>query len=109
MQQQQKIQQLNSQTQQQLNQDGQRYSEQNYGNQGYSNPQVGSSNLQGAQSGASNNSEGTTTAPRPGNAAQPINPLATYENQLRQLDNQYNNTLQQLDRNPTTSAPRAQY
>lgn len=106
MQQQQKIQQLNSQ-QQLPNQNGQGYSEQRY-----SNPQNFGNSASGSKFGIPNANAATTgitIAPRPGNPAQPVNPLAAYENQLRQLDNQYNNTLQQLDRNASTTTPRAQY
>ena len=106
MQQQQKIQQLNSQ-QQPPNQNGQGYSD-----QGDSNLQYSGNSPTGSKFGMQNGNtatSGTTTAPRPGNQAPPVNPLASYENQLRQLDNQYNNTLQQLDRNANSSMPRAQY
>ena len=106
MQQQQQIQQLNAQ-QQHPNQNGQGYSD-----PGYNNSQYSGSSPTGSSFGMSNAktaSTGNTTAPRPGNQAPPVNPLASYENQLRQLDNQYNNTLQQLDRNASAVAPRAQY
>ena len=106
MQQQQKIQQLNAQ-QQPPNQNGQGSSD-----RGYSNPQDSGNSAPGSQFGMPNGNTGitgTTTAPRPGNPAPPVNPLASYENQLRQLDNQYNNTLQQLDRNASSAAPRAPY
>ena len=73
------------------------------GGTGYS----GTSGNEGFNSSFGNNS--ATTAPRPGVQAPPVNPLASYENQLRQLDNQYNSTLQQMDRNATTSVPRPQY
>ncbi len=92
MQQQQQIQQL--QQQQPRN-----------GSSGYSYPGSNGSAPQGSQFGNSS----STTAPRPGVQPQPTNPLATYENQLRQLDNQYNSTLQQMDRNATANVPRAQY
>lgn len=113
MQQQQQIQQRQSQ-QSSTSQNGQGYAEQNYTNQGYSNPQYAGNAPYGAQSVQQNrvdmpNGNGATTAPRPGNQSQPINPLSSYENQLRQLDNQYNNTLQQLDPNPNAAVPRAQY
>ena len=106
MQQQQKIQQLNS-NQQLSNEPGPKYSEQDYRNPQYSgNSSTGSKFGMPSENAATT---GTTTAPRPGNPAPPVNPLASYENQLRQLDNQYNNTLQQLDRNATSTMPRAQY
>lgn|GEM_PF-443350 len=92
MQQQQQIQQL--QQQQPRN-----------GSSGYSYPGSNGSDSQGSQFGNSS----STTAPRPGVQPQPTNPLASYENQLRQLDNQYNSTLQQMDRNATANVPRAQY
>ena len=106
MEQQQKIQQFNSQ-QQPPDQNGQGYSE-----QGYSNRQDSGNSPTGSNFGMPNESTattGNTTAPRPGNPAPPVNPLAAYENQLRQLDNQYNNTLQQLDGNASATVPRAQY
>ena len=106
MQQQQKIQQLNSQ-QQPPNQNGQGYTD-----QGYGNPQYSGNSPTGSKFGMQNENtatSGTTTAPRPGNQSPPVTPLASYENQLRQLDNQYNNTLQQLDRNASATVPRAQY
>jgi len=106
MQQQQKIQQLNS-NQQLSNEPGPKYSEQDYRNPQYSgNSSTGSKFGMPSENAATT---GTTTAPRPGNPTPPVNPLASYENQLRQLDNQYNNTLQQLDRNATSTMPRAQY
>jgi hypothetical protein len=104
MQQQQKIQELNS-PQQPSDQMGQGYSD-----QGYSNPQYSGNSPTGSRFALPNGNtgtNGTNTAPRPGNPTPPVTPLASYENQLRQLDNQYNNTLQQLDR--TATAPRAQY
>ena len=106
MQQQQKIQQMNSQ-QQSSNEIGQRYS-----GKGYSNPQYSGTSLTGAKVGIpieNAATTATTTAPRPGNPTPPVNPLASYENQLRELDNPYNNTLQQLDRNASSAMPRAQY
>jgi len=106
MQQQQKIQQLNSH-QQPPDQNGRGYSD-----QGYSNRQYSGNNPTGSKFGMPNESTataGNTTAPRPGNPAPPVNPLAAYENQLRQLDNQYNNTLQQLDHNASATVPRARY
>ncbi len=87
---------------------GQGYTEQNYSNQGYSNPQYPGNTPQGTQYGMPNGS-GSTTAPRLGNQPQPVNPLSSYENQLRQLDNQYNNTLQQMDPNSNAAIPRARY
>jgi hypothetical protein len=108
MQQQQQVQQLRAQTQM-PNQNGQVYPEQTnseHGNeQGYSNSQNFGNNSPNSQY----ENVGTTTAPRPGAQTLPVNPLATYENQLRQLDSQYNNTLQQLDRNPSAAVPRTQY
>ena len=100
MQQQLKIQQLNAQ-QQPPNQNGQGYS-----GQGSSTSQTSGNS---ATSGVPHENTATTTAPRPSNLAPPVNPLASYENQLRQLDNQYNNTLKQLDRNASATVPRAQY
>jgi len=100
MQQQLKIQQLNAQ-QQPPNQNGQGYS-----GQGYSTSQTSGNS---GTSGVPHENTATTTAPRPSNLAPPVNPLASYENQLRQLDNQYNNTLKQLDRNASATVPRAQY
>lgn len=91
MQQQQQIQQLQQQ--------------QGNPNHGYTYPGTNGSNQQTAQFGNTNG----TTAPRPGTQAPQVNPLATYENQLRELDNQYNSTLQQMDRNATANIPRAQY
>ena len=113
MQQQQQIQQLQSQPSS-LRQNGQGYSEQNYTNPGYSSPQYGANVPQGIPYGAAsgNGVPGAingTMAPRPGNQAQPGNPLSSFESQLRQLDNQYNNTLQQLDRSSNAAVPRAQY
>lgn len=102
LQQQQQIQQQYSQSPQ-SNQNGQ-------GNrQGYSPPPYSGSNAANPQFGELNGDSRTAMVPRPGVQAPPANPLATYENQLRQLDNQYNNTLQQLDRNTTGAIPRAQY
>ena len=92
MQQQQQIQQLQQQQPQ-------------YAGQGHSYPGPNGIDPAGSQYGNAN----ATTAPRPGVPAQPTNPLASYENQLRQLDNQYNSTLQQMDRNATATVPRAQY
>ncbi|MDA1229692.1 MAG: hypothetical protein O2856_02870, partial [Planctomycetota bacterium] len=77
--------------------------------QGYAPPSYSGNNAPNPQFGESNAGSRMTLAPRPGAQAPPANPLATYENQLRQLDNQYNNTLQQLDRNATGAIPRAQY
>ena len=104
MQQQGQIHQLHSQ-QPQPNQNGQGYSGQGYSNQGGANPQYTGNIPQGSSYG----NTGSTTALRSDNQTQPVNPLATYENQLRQLDNQYNNSLQQLDRNASGAVPRAQY
>ena len=106
MQQQQKIQQLNSQ-QKPPDQNGQGYSDQGYRNRQYSGNSP--TDLKFGMPLESSATNGNTTAPRPGNPASPVNPLAAYENQLRQLDNQYNNTLQQLDRNASATVPRAQY
>ncbi|MCA9008740.1 MAG: tetratricopeptide repeat protein [Planctomycetaceae bacterium] len=107
MQQQQQIQQLRAQPQQ-LSQTAQGYPGQNYNNQGYSSPPPAGS-LQPNGQYAMPNTGATTTAPRPGVQTQPVNPLSSYENQLRQLDTQYNNTLQQLDPNATATVPRARY
>ncbi len=108
MQQQQQIQQLRSQNQMPSRHE-----------QGYADPvNSGSShdpsnmNSQNFDNNPGNNeygNQGAMTAPRPGVQSPTANPLTAYENQLRQLDNQYNNTLQQLDRNPTASLPRAEY
>ncbi len=102
MQQQQQIQQLNSPPQQPP-QNGQ-----NYFDQGDAGAKYSGNNPPGSQYGNAATAGGTT-APRPGIPVQPVNPLATYENQLRQLDNQYNNTLQRLDSNAPATAPRARY
>ncbi|MEJ7591648.1 MAG: tetratricopeptide repeat protein [Planctomycetaceae bacterium] len=106
MQQQQQIQQLNAQ-QQPPSQNSQGYTD-----PGGNTSQYSGNNPTGSQFGMPNGNTGTngiTIAPRPGIPAPPVNPLASHENQLRQLDNQYNNTLQQLDRNAPSAAPRAQY
>ena len=113
MQQQQQIQQLRSQGQM-PNQNGEGYSNQvNSGtanDQAFLNSQNSGNNSANNQYGnAQYGNAGTMNATRPGAQSPPANPLTTYENQLRQLDNQYNNTLQQLDRNPAAVAPRAQY
>jgi hypothetical protein len=112
-QQQQQIQQLRSQGQM-PNQNGESYS--NQMNSGTANDQA-FLNSQNSGTNSANNqygntqygNAGTMNSTRPGVQSPPANPLTTYENQLRQLDNQYNNTLQQLDRNPAAVAPRAQY
>ena len=108
MQQQQQIQQLRSEPQK-PSQNGEGYSDQTTsrtGNdQAYLNPQNAGNNSTNNQSG----NTGTMTGTRPGVQSPTGNPLAAYENQLRQLDDQYNSTLQQLDRNPAAVVPRAQY
>ena len=100
MQQQQQIQQMNSPPPPQNGQ--------NYFDQGDHSPEYSGNNPRGSQHG-NVATAGSTTAPRPEIPVQPVNPLATYENQLRQLDNQYNNTLQRLDSNAPATAPRARY
>ena len=111
IQQQQQIQQLRSPSQVRR-QDGQGNPDpSNIGqgnNQGTPNSQYYGSNSQNPQYGVTNGNGGAA-GPHAGVPSTPVNPLATYENQLRQLDNQYNNTLQQLDRNATANVPRAQY
>lgn len=108
MQQQQQIQQSRSQTPM-PNQKGQGYPDQTNGgssnDQSYRNSQNFGNNSGNNQYG----NAGTMTALRPGVQSPPANPLTAYENQLRQLDNQYNNTLQQLDRNAPAKVPGAQY
>ena len=108
MQQQQQIQQLRSEPQK-PSQNGEGYSDQTTsrtGNdQAYLNPQNAGNNSTNNQS----SNTGTMTGTRPGVQSPTGNPLAAYENQLRQLDDQYNSTLQQLDRNPAAVVPRAQY
>lgn len=113
MQQQQQIQQLRSQALM-PNQNGDGYS--NQVNSGTANDQAFLNSQNSGNNSANNQygntpygNTGTMNATRPGAQSPPANPLTTYENQLRQLDNQYNNTLQQLDRNPAAVAPRAQY
>lgn len=107
MQQQQQIQQLRAQPQQ-LSQTAQGNPGQSYNNQGYSSPPSAGSPQPNGQYTTSNTGT-ATTAPRPGVPTQPVSPLSSYENQLRQLDTQYNNTLQQLDPNATATVPRARY
>jgi hypothetical protein len=108
MQQQEQIQQLRSQTQM-PNQNGQGYPDQTNSGPGNDQRYPNSQNFGNNPANNPYGNTGTTTAPRPGVQTPPVNPLATYENQLRQLDNQYNSTLQQLDRNATAAVPRAQY
>ena len=64
-----------------------------------SNPGIGSA--------ASNSNPNATAWP----AMRPpqVNPLESYERQRQQLDNEYNKTLQQMDRQGQPSVPRAQY
>lgn len=45
----------------------------------------------------------------PGSRPTVTNPLESYERQRQQLDDEYNRTLEQLDRNSPTSSSRAQY
>ena len=108
MQQQQQIQQLRSEPQKR-SQNGEGYSNQTTsrtGNdQAYLNPQNAGNNSTNNQYG----NTGTMTGTRPGVQSPTGNPLTAYENQLRQLDDKYNSTLQQLDRNPAAVVPRAQY
>jgi len=108
MQQQQQIQQLRSQNQM-PNQNGQGYPDPTNGRSGNDHSSMNSQNFGNNSANNQHGNAGTMTASQLGTQSLPANPLTTYENQLRQLDNQYNNTLQQLDRNPTAAVPRAQY
>jgi hypothetical protein len=62
---------------------------------------------QGSQNPSGN--PGTATAWPPAQSSQPMNPLEEYDRQRQQLDDQYNATLQQLDRNNPNRVPSAQY
>jgi Flp pilus assembly protein TadD len=64
-----------------------------------------------APQGSQNPSEnpGSATAWPPAQPTQPMNPLEVYDRQRQQLDDQYNATLQQLDRNNPNRVPSAQY
>lgn len=108
MQQQQQIQQSRSRTPM-LNQKGQGYPDQTNGGSSNDQSYLNSQNFGNNSGNNQYGNAGTMTAPRQGVQSPPANPLTAYENQLRQLDNQYNNTLQQLDRNAAVAVPRAQY
>jgi Flp pilus assembly protein TadD len=53
--------------------------------------------------------QGSATTWPPAQPSQPMNPLEAYDRQRQQLDDQYNATLQQLDRNNPNRVPSAQY
>jgi len=52
---------------------------------------------------------GSATAWPPAQPSLPMNPLDTYDRQRQQLENQFNATLQQLDRNNPNRVPSVQY